>query len=266
VLERFTVDDWVDLVRRHRPRVASLVPTALRMVLAAEVDPADLASIQVVTCGTAPLEPEIAEAFEAKYGIPVLILYGATEFAGGVTGWTLPDHDRFATTKRGSVGRAHPGIELRVVEPDSGEVLTTDSIGLLEVRGAQLGIDHGWVRTTDLATIDDDGFVWIKGRIDDAIVRGGFKIVPTELQRVFDSHPAIRESVVVGLPDPRLGAVPVAAVELNEGAGATVDELMDFARQNLIGYQVPAQIRIVEALPRTLSLKVSRPQVVELFE
>jgi len=145
-------------------------------------------------------------------------------------------------------------------------VLTTDSIGLLEVRGAQLGAGQGWVRTTDLATIDDDGFVWIKGRIDDAIVRGGFKIVPTELQRVFDSHPAIRESAVVGLPDHRLGAVPVVAVELNEGAGATVEELMDFARQNLIGYQVPTQIRIVEALPRTPSLKVSRPLVVELFE
>jgi long-chain acyl-CoA synthetase len=264
LLERFAVEPWVELVRRHRPKVANLVPTALRMVLAADIDPADLSSIQVVTCGTAPLEAETAAAFEAKYGIPVLILYGATEFAGGIAGWTLADHRQWADAKRGSVGRAHPGCELRIVDPDSGAELPPGTTGLLEVRAAQLG--HGrWVRTTDLADLDEDGFLWIRGRADDAIIRGGFKIMPGDVERVLESHPAVREAAVVGIPDSRLGAVPAAAVELARGAAATEDDVLAFCRRHLSGYQVPVAVRIVGALPRTPSLKVSRPAVKDLF-
>jgi long-chain acyl-CoA synthetase len=266
LMDRFNVDEWLALVKRHRPKAISLVPTALRTVLAADIDPADLSSLQVVTCGTAPLEPETAIAFEDKYGIPVLITYGATEFAGGVTGWTLADHREWAATKRGSVGRAHPGTELRVVEPDTGEVLGPDRTGVLEVRSTQLGLDRGWVRTTDLASLDADGFLWLHGRSDDAIIRGGFKIVPADVQKVLETHPAVREASVVGRPEARLGAVPVAAVELEPGASLTEEELMDFARRHLTGYAVPVAVRVLGALPRTPSLKVSRPAVLALFE
>ena len=112
LLERFTVDGWADAVRRHRPQTVSLVPTALRMVLEADVDPADLSSVRSVVSGTAPLSPDDADAFTARYGAPVLISYAATEFGGGVAGWNLADHQRFWSAKRGSVGRAHPGSEL----------------------------------------------------------------------------------------------------------------------------------------------------------
>jgi acyl-coenzyme A synthetase/AMP-(fatty) acid ligase len=264
LLERFRVEPWLELVRRHRPKVANLVPTALRMVLSADIDPADLSSIQVVTCGTAPLEPETAAAFEEKYGIPVLVLYGATEFSGGVAGWTIADHRRWGAEKRGSVGRAHPGCELRIVDPDTGAALPDGTTGLLEVRAAQLGHDD-WVRTTDLAMLDADGFLWIKGRSDDAIIRGGFKIIPSDVQHVLEAHPAVREAAVVGVPDARLGAVPVAAVELEPGATAGEAELLEHCRRNLTGYQVPVALRIVDALPRTPSLKVSCPAVRELF-
>jgi acyl-coenzyme A synthetase/AMP-(fatty) acid ligase len=264
LLERFRVEPWLELVERHRPKVASLVPAALRMVLAADIDPARLASLQVVTCGTAPIEPDEAAAFEAKYGIPVLVLYGATEFAGGVAGWTLDDHRRWAATKRGSVGRAHPGCELRVVEPDTGRTLAGGETGLLEVRAAQLGRSD-WVRTTDLASLDEDGFLWINGRIDDAIIRGGFKVIPIDVERVLEAHPAVREASVVGLADARLGAVPAAAVELEPGASATADELLEHARRHLTGYQVPVRVLVVDALPRTPSLKVSRPEVRDLL-
>ncbi len=265
LMERFRIEEWIELVRRHQPKAISLVPSALRAVLAADLDPNDLSSLQVVTCGTAPLEPATAIAFEDKYGIPVLITYGATEFAGGVTGWTLRDHRAWSATKRGSVGRAHPGTELRIVDPDTGDVLDTEQVGVLEVRSTQLGLDRGWVRTTDLASLDADEFLWLHGRSDDAIIRGGFKIVPTDVQHVLESHPAVREATVVGLPDERLGAVPVAAVELEPGEHLDEAELLDFARRNLTGYAVPVAVRVVESLPRTPSLKVSRPTVLAMF-
>jgi len=267
LLERFTVEGWRDLVRRHRPKVSSLVPTALRMVLDADLPKEDLASLRAVTSGTAPLPPETAVAFEEKYGIPVLTLYGATEFAGGVAGWTLEDHRKWARAKRGSVGRVHPGCELRIVSPEDGGVLPTGETGLLEVRSAQLGAESGWVRTTDWAELDADGFLWIKGRADNAIIRGGFKIAPAEVAEVLERHPAVHEASVVGIADERLGALPVAAVELEAGAPPVDgEELRRFARQHLAKYQVPARVLIVDALPRTPSLKVSEPAVRALFD
>ncbi len=266
MLDRFRVDEWYELVRRHRPKAVSLVPTALRMVLAAELDRHELSSIQVVTCGTAPIEPETALAFEDRYGIPVLVLYGATEFAGGVAGWTLEDHRRWSSAKRGSVGRAHPGIELRVVDADTGTIRPNGEVGLLEVRAPQIGGGREWTRTTDLAELDDDGFLWIRGRSDDAIIRGGFKIVPADVQKVLEAMPGVREAAVIGLPEPRLGAVPVAAIEREPGVDLDVDDVMAHARANLIHYQVPVAVVVVDALPRTPSLKVSRPDVRALFE
>ncbi len=110
LLERFRVDEWADAVRRHHPRTVSLVPAALRMVLEADLDPADLASVRSVVSGTAPLSPDDADAFREKYGVPVLISYAATEFGGGVAGWNLADHEQFWTAKRGSVGPRPPGL------------------------------------------------------------------------------------------------------------------------------------------------------------
>jgi long-chain acyl-CoA synthetase len=261
LLERFRVDDFVALVERHRPKAVSLVPTALRMVLDADVDPEALRSIQVVTSGSAALPVAVQEAFETKYGIAVLPSYGATEFAGGVAGWTLSLHHEWGERKRGSVGRPQPGRELRVVDADTGAVLPHDTPGRLEVRGR----NTDWVRTTDVARIDEDGFLWIEGRSDDAILRGGFKVFPGEIVDVLRTHPAVRDAGVVGIDDERLGAVPVAAVELREGSTVTEDELEAHMRQRLAGYKVPSELLIVDALPRTPSMKVSQPQLRDLF-
>ncbi len=264
ILEKFNVEEFVSRVYTHKPRTVSLPPTAVRMILDAKVEPHLLASLLAIRTGSAPLDPTMAEEFETIYNCPLLDTYGATEFAGAVAGWTLKDYKAFSKIKRGSAGRAQPGCELRVVDADTGAVLSPSTIGLLEVKAAQVDPDN-WLRTTDLAEIDSEGFLFIRGRADDAIIRGGFKVLPREVEKTLLEHPAIREVCVVGLPDARLGAIPVAAVMLEPEASTTVEQLIDFAREKLVSYQVPVSIKIVDTLPRTPSMKVSQPEVKALF-
>ena len=254
LLERFELDRWAEAVRKYRPRAVSLVPTALRMVLHSNLPPEDLASIRAVTSGTAPLSPDDSDAFTRKYGIPVLTSYAATEFGGGVAGWTLADHQRYWQAKRGSVGRANPGARLRVVA-ESGVPLEPDQVGLLEVKPAQLGPSAEWMRTTDMARIDADGFLWIVGRADQAIIRGGFKVMPDDVRLAVESHPAVAGAAVVGRPDDRLGETPVAMVELREHGSTDAGEIVDYLRTRLARYEIPAEVAIVEEIPRTPSGK-----------
>ena len=266
LLDRFRVDAWADAVRRHRPKVAGAPPAALRMILDAKVPKEDLASLVVFRAGTAPLDPDLADEFYEQYGIPVLQNYGATEFAGGVAGWTLGDFKEHHKTKRGSVGRMNAGVEARVVEPETGEPLALGAEGLLELKAPQLGDGKSWIRTTDLAVLDGDQFLWINGRYDNAIIRGGFKVFPDDVVRALEAHPAIREAAVVGIPDPRVGQVPVTAYILRSGAAApSPDELGVFLREKLLPYQVPTRFLQVAELPRTPSMKVSQPDLKALF-
>ena len=262
LLERFRVADFVELLVRHRPRAVSLVPSALAMVLDAGVEADAFASVEVVTSGTAHLPVDLQQAFEDRYGVAVLPSYGATEFAGGVAGWNLALHREYASTKRGSVGRPQQGREVRIMSLDDDVEVPAGHQGRIEVRS------HGgeWVRTTDLGRIDADGFVYVDGRTDDVIIRGGFKITPADVVSALRSHPAVRDAGVTGLPDERLGAVPCAAVELVQGATAGADELLAFLRDRLPGYQVPARLMVVDELPRTPSLKVSQPALRLLFD
>jgi acyl-CoA synthetase (AMP-forming)/AMP-acid ligase II len=264
LLEKFEVMAWTELVRRHRPGYVRLPPTALRMVLQAGVDTETFDSVRAVGSGTAPLPPELMEEFEARYGIPVLGNYGATEFAGAIAGWTLKDKKQWGPRKRGSVGRAHHGIELRIVDAETGSVLPAGEIGLLEARGGQLpGAAGAWLRTTDLASIDDEGFLFIRGRADEAINRGGFKIPPSVIEDALAAHPAVDEVSAVALPDARLGQVPVAAVTLL--SPVTEEELMEYLTSRLTRYQRPVAIKVVDQLPRTPSLKISRALVREHY-
>lgn len=119
------------------------------------------------------------------------------------------------------------------------------------------------MRTTDLGRLDHDGFLWITGRADGAINRGGFKVLPETVESVLLRHPAVRAAGVVGVPDPRLGQVPVAGVEV--GTPVTEEELREWLRERLLTYQVPARVVIVDSLPRTPSMKVSKPQLLGLL-
>ncbi|MFI1460317.1 class I adenylate-forming enzyme family protein [Nocardia carnea] len=254
LLPRFELKPWVRAVRAHRPGAVSLVPAALRMVLHSELRREDLAGIRVVTSGTAPLSADDADAFAEKFGIPVLTSYAATEFGGGVAGWTLTDHERYWTAKRGSVGRASGGARLRVVD-EHGAVLGPGEPGILEVIPGQLGPGADWIRTTDLARIDADGFLWILGRADQAIIRGGFKIMPDDVRSALESHPAVRGAAVVGRSDPRLGETPVALVELREQATTSAGELTGYLRTRLARYEIPTELAVVHTIPRTPSGK-----------
>jgi long-chain acyl-CoA synthetase len=254
LLERFELDRWVQAVREHQPRAVSLVPTALRMVLHSNVPREDLASIRAVTSGTAPLSADDCDAFTEKYGIPVLTSYAATEFGGGVASWTLADHQKYWRDKRGSVGRANPGAQVRVVG-DDGAPLPPGQIGLLEVKPAQLGPATDWMRTTDMARLDTDGFLWIVGRADQAIIRGGFKVMPDDVRGALESHPAVAGAAVIGRSDERLGETPVAMVELRTPRSADTAALVAYLRNRLARYEIPAEIAIVAELPRTPSGK-----------
>jgi acyl-CoA synthetase (AMP-forming)/AMP-acid ligase II len=264
LLERFELNSWAKAVRKHRPRTVSLVPAALRTVLHSDLSRADLDSIRAVTCGTAPLSADDADAFTEKYGMPVLTSYAATEFGGGVAGWTLADYHQYWRAKRGSVGRANPGAQLRAVDPD-GAPLGPDQVGQLEVKPAQLGQSAEWMRTTDMARIDADGFVWIMGRADQAIIRGGFKVIPDDVRTALEGHPAVAGAAVVGRSDERLGETPVAMVELRESASTDVGELMEYLRMRLARYEIPTDIVIVDVIPRTPSGKADLSAVQSLF-
>jgi acyl-coenzyme A synthetase/AMP-(fatty) acid ligase len=262
LLARFDLDRWAAAVRAHRPRAVSLVPAALRMVLHSDLTREDLDSIQAVTSGTAPLSADDADAFTDKYGIPVLTSYAATEFGGGVAGWSLADYREFWTAKRGSVGRATLGARLRVVNDDR-EPVESDESGLLEVKPGQLSSATDWIRTTDIARIDADGFLWILGRADQAIIRGGFKVMPDDVRAALESHPAVEGAAVVGRADDRLGETPVAMVELREPVSAT--DLVEFLRTRLARYEIPTDIAIVDTIPRTPSGKADLSAVRQHF-
>jgi long-chain acyl-CoA synthetase len=264
LLEKFSPDDWAHAIERHQIKSASLVPAMIQMILEAGIEPDLLRSLKAVRAGTAPLDPQVQVDFEERYGVPVLVDYGAAEFIGGVAGWTLDDHRQYASTKRRSVGRARGDVSLKVTAQDSVAALAPGEVGVLCVKCDRFGPD--WIRTNDLASIDEQGFLFLHGRADDAINRGGFKILPEEVAEVLRRYPGVRDAAVIGKADKRLGQVPVAAIEMAPGAVVpTTQELDAFTRLSLTAYMIPTEFRIVEALPRTASMKVSRPELKALL-
>ena len=186
----------------------------------------------------------------------ILNAYGATEFAGGVAGWSLHDFRSNYSRKSGSVGRLQRGVEARIVRPETGEPLPFGEVGLLELRARQLAEAGTWLRTSDLATLDEENFLWIVGRADSTILRGGFKVHPDNIVRVLEQHPAVREAAVVGIPDERLGHAPAAAVILKKDAKKpTGAELASFVKERMLPYEVPVKFEVMADFPRTLSMK-----------
>ncbi len=265
LLERFSVAGWHEHLLRYRPEASGFPPAGVQMILDADIPPEDLSCIRRIGTGAAPLDPTVHRAFEMRYRIPILLSYGATEFGGPVTAMTPELHKVWGEKKFGSVGRTLPGAQLRVVDPESGEVLSAGQEGLLEVISPRIGPD--WIRTSDIALIDEDGFMFHRGRADGAIMRGGFKLLPEAIERALMQHPAVSAAAVIGIDDHRLGQVPAAAVQFKpEIAAPTADELEAHLRDRIYATHIPAHWRFVLELPRTPTLKVDRPALKSLFE
>ena len=269
MLERFDVRTWASLVKEHRPAVMGAPPPVVQMILDADISPDHFDGVNAFMTSSAPIAPDVARRFESRYGIPVLLGYGATEFLNSVTGWTSSLWSTFGAAKLGSVGRAHPGVKLRVVDAATGAELAAGNEGLLEVDPPQRagGLPEGWMRTADRAHIDADGFLWIAGRADDVIIRGGFKVNLATVEAALVEHPAVTAACAVGLPDARLGEVPGAVVALAAGPeGPTDSELFEWLRARLPVYAVPTVIRVVDVIPQTPTFKPHRARVRELLD
>ncbi len=158
-----------------------------------------------------------------------------------------------------------PGASLRIIDPDTGTVLPPGQEGLLEVISPRIGPD--WIRTSDIAVIDEDGFLFHRGRADGAIMRGGFKLLPETIERALMLHPAISAVAVVGLSDARLGQVPAAAIQFKpDVVPPGIAELETHLRDQVYATHIPVIWRFVRDLPRTPSLKVDRPALRRLFD
>ena len=262
LFEKFDAQAWTEAVARFKPKAGSLVPSMLNMVLELNPPKEKLASLICVRSGTGPLDPASKTEFEARYGIPVLSEYGASEFIGGIAGWSLADYQAVGREKAASVGRLRPDANARVINAETGEELANGQIGVLCLKAKRWGPD--WIQTTDLASLDDDGFLYIHGRADEAINRGGFKVLPEKVAEVLRMHPAVRDAAVLAIKDPRLGQAPLAVVEAIPGQPApSAEELQALVRANMPSYNVPVAVEMMDELPRTPSMKVARPAVRE---
>ena len=265
LFDRFNIPEWHDFVLRYRPERGGLPPAGVQMVLDANIPREDLACMRFLATGAAPLDPTVQRAFEERYAIPILLSYGATEFGGPVTYMTPELHAEWGARKFGSVGRPFAGAQLRVINPDTGEVLPPGREGILEVIAPRMG--PNWIRTADVAVLDEDGFMFHRGRADGAIMRGGFKLLPETIERALLLHPAVSAAGVLGLSDHRLGQVPAAAVQFKPGLERpTISELEAHLRTYVLATHVPVHWRIVEELPKTPSFKIDRLALRPLFE
>jgi len=258
-------------VHRHGIDHLTLNPAMLRMLLD-DLDPGeDLGAVRYASSGTAPLPPALGEAFEARFGVPVLQAYGQTEAFGGIAVENV--RDVLAGRRRpGSVGRPLPGVDVRIVRPD-GEAAAPGEDGEIQARSRSVTSGYvgaaeaappltadGWLRTGDLGHLDTDGYLFITGRLKNIIICGGFNIVPEEVEARLVEDPAVRAAAVVAFPDERLGEIPVALVE-SDGEPA---DILARAADRLPAYKRPRLLFTVDALPRVANGKVDQPEVRKL--
>jgi acyl-CoA synthetase (AMP-forming)/AMP-acid ligase II len=237
------------------------------------------ARIRFARSASAPLPPATLRRFEERCGIGVLETYGMTEAAGQICANPLEPGDR----RPGSVGQP-VGLEVRLVG-DDGAPAAAGAAGLVEILGPTV-VDHylvpgappsralatgaaGWLRTGDVGYRDDGGFLYLLGRIDGVINRGGEKVYPRVVEEVLRGHPGVAEAAVVGVPDPVLGEFPVAFVvpKVAIPAGDTADlpaQLLDLCERELSRHQRPARIHLTDRLPSTPTGKVRRDALREM--
>jgi long-chain acyl-CoA synthetase len=257
LMERFTPAGLAKLVARFSIRSVVLPPAAMAMCCD-DSAVTTLAPLRYVRSITAPLSPFLAARFHDRFGVAVLNCYGQTELGGEVVGWSAADWREFGATKLGAVGRPHAGVEVRVDGGGELWVRTPASRGSAASLGDRVDAE-GWLRTGDCGHVDDDGFVWIDGRVSDMLNRGGLKVFPGEVEEVLRAAPGVDDVAVVGVPDDRLGEVPVAFVV----GTATAADLARHVRDHLAPYKVPVAFESVDRLPRSEVGKVLTRELVD---
>ena len=263
VMDGFDTKEFASLVERFGIRSNVLPPAAMAM-LSDDTEVTSLAPLRYVRSITAPLSPLQARRFRDRFGVALMNCYGQTEIGGEIIGWSGAEAKEFGETKLGAVGRPHRGVEVRT-DPDTGELqVRTPALAAGYADGADLSdrlTADGWFRTGDVGRIDDDGFVWVEGRVSDMINRGGLKVFPGEVEEVLRLTPAVRDVAVAGVADERLGEVPWAFVVAD--GDVSDGELEALCREHLAPYKVPVRFERLEELPRN---EVGKVLVRELAE
>ncbi|GAB89699.1 class I adenylate-forming enzyme family protein [Gordonia rhizosphera] len=267
----FDARQWIDTVRAESVTHAMLVPTMLaRVVDVLAGEGGDLPSLATLAYGGARTPRAVIErALDVLPTTGFVNAYGLTETASSIAVLGPDDHRAAATSadpvvraRLGSVGRALPGIDIEIRDPE-GTVLQPGQEGLVFVRGDQISgeygsrsvlDDEGWFATRDLGRLDADGFLYIEGRADDTIIRGGENIAPAEIEDVLITHPTVTEAAVIGVPDPEWGQRLVAVV-VGEG---DPEEIRAWVKERLRSSKTPDSIIITTELPRTETGKLIR--------
>ena len=209
----------------------------------------------------------------AQLGCAFWQVYGLTETTGGIVNLPPADHDPTGPNRHRlrSCGRPGPGVEVRIVDPDTGADAATGAVGEIWVRGPQVMQGYwnnpaatadvidadGWFRTGDAGYLDADGYLYIHDRVKDMIVTGGENVYPAEVENVLMGHPAIGDVAVIGVPDERWGETVKAIVVLDAGRpSSSVDDVIAFARERLARFKCPTSVDVVDALPRNPSGKI----------
>jgi long-chain acyl-CoA synthetase len=258
----------LQLIEEHRVTITALVP-AMMVSLLDHPDRLhrDTSSLRWVISGAAPLPLELLRRFEAAFGCTVLQGYGLSESTAQCS-LNTPEHNR-----PGSVGRPLPGVEVAVVNRE-GRHLPSGEDGEILIRGTNImrgyhglagetarTVVDGWLHTGDIGHVDADGYLYVLDRSKDLIIRGGFNIIPRDVEEVLAAHAAVSQVAVIGLPDERLGELVHADVVLVPGAEATEAELIAHCRERLASYKCPQSVHLVVALPISSTGKVLKRQL-----
>jgi len=280
-LPTFDPQEWVRLINAEHVTTATVVPTMLdRIVTVLEGGGHELPSLRNLAYGGSKVGlPLVRRALELLPEVGFVNAYGLTETSSTIAVLTPDDHrlaqaasDTAVVKRLGSVGQPVPGIELQIRD-EHGTVLGPGQTGELFVRGDQVsgrytGIGsvldaEGWFPTRDIATLDDDGYLFIGGRSDDTIIRGGENIAPAELEDVLIEHAHVRDVAVVGVEDPQWGQAIVAVVVPAVGTDPDPEELREHVRKSLRGSRTPDRVVFRDELPTNATGKVLRREIVE---
>jgi acyl-CoA synthetase (AMP-forming)/AMP-acid ligase II len=255
-LSQFDPEAWVETARTEDVTHAMVVPTMLNRILdVLESHGDELVTLRHLSYGGGRMPAAVIErAMKLLPEVGFVNAYGLTETSSTIAVLTPEDHRD--PRRLGSVGKPLPSVEVEVRDGEicvRGEQISGEYLG----RGAAL-TDDGWFRTNDAGWLDDDGYLFVDGRLDDVIVRGGENLSPGEIEDALLQHPAISDAAVVGLPDDEWGETPAAVVVLHQGASVNTDQLQTWVRDRLRSARTPQRIEFRDELPYNETGKLLR--------